>query len=100
MTTTENQIELDLIAKLGDLKYTYRPDIRDRADTWHFANNNARHFSFNADELFLPVYQPASKDNKKITQLDTVQSQKIDTLTLHKKGLMQQLFPALDEVPA
>jgi type I restriction enzyme R subunit len=31
MTTTENQIELDLIAKLGDLKYTYRPDIRERA---------------------------------------------------------------------
>ena len=31
MTTTEHQIELDLIAKLGDLKYTYRPDIRDRA---------------------------------------------------------------------
>lgn len=30
MTTTENQIELDLIAKLGDLKYTARPDIRDR----------------------------------------------------------------------
>jgi len=30
MTTTEQQIELDLIAKLGDLKYTYRPDIRDR----------------------------------------------------------------------
>ena len=32
MTTTEQQIELDLIAKLGDLKYSYRPDIRDRAD--------------------------------------------------------------------
>jgi type I restriction enzyme R subunit len=31
MTTTENQIELDLLAKLGDLKYTYRPDIRERA---------------------------------------------------------------------
>lgn len=31
MTTTENQIELDLIAKLRDLKYTYRPDIHDRA---------------------------------------------------------------------
>ena len=30
MSTTENQIELDLIAKLDDLKYTYRPDIRDR----------------------------------------------------------------------
>ncbi len=31
MSLSENQIELDLIAKLGDLKYTYRPDIRDRA---------------------------------------------------------------------
>ena len=31
MTTTENQIEQDLISKLEDLKYTYRPDIRDRA---------------------------------------------------------------------
>jgi len=30
MTTSEQQIELDLIAKLCDLKYTYRPDIRDR----------------------------------------------------------------------
>ncbi len=31
MTTTENLIERDLIAKLEDLKSTYRPDIRDRA---------------------------------------------------------------------
>jgi len=31
MTTKENQVEQDFIAKLGDLKYTYRPDIRDRA---------------------------------------------------------------------
>ncbi len=31
MTTTENLIERDLIAKLEDLKYTYRHDIRDRA---------------------------------------------------------------------
>ncbi len=30
MTTTESQIELDLTAKLADLKYTHRPDIRDR----------------------------------------------------------------------
>ena len=28
---TEQQIEQSLIAKLGDLKYTYRPDIRGRA---------------------------------------------------------------------
>ncbi|MDR2164534.1 MAG: hypothetical protein LBO79_02665 [Zoogloeaceae bacterium] len=31
MTTTESQIERDLLAKLADLKYTLRPDIRDRA---------------------------------------------------------------------
>jgi type I restriction enzyme R subunit len=29
--TTENQIEKSLIAKLEDLKYTHRPDIRDKA---------------------------------------------------------------------
>ena len=28
---TEHEIEQALIEKLGDLKYTYRPDIRDRA---------------------------------------------------------------------
>lgn len=27
----EQQIEQDLITKLDDLKYTYRPDVRDRA---------------------------------------------------------------------
>ena len=31
MTTLERQIEQDLIGKLGELKYTSRPDIRDRA---------------------------------------------------------------------
>lgn len=45
--------------------------ISNRTDTWYFANNNARHFSFNADERFLPVYQFASEDNKKITRLDS-----------------------------
>ncbi|WP_074798209.1 type I restriction endonuclease subunit R [Nitrosospira briensis] len=44
--------------------------ISNRTNTWYFANNNARHFSFNADERFLPVYQLASEDNKKITYLD------------------------------
>ncbi|MPS47978.1 type I restriction endonuclease subunit R [Methylobacillus sp.] len=45
--------------------------VSNRTDTWYFANNNERHFSFNADERFLPVYQFASEDNKKITQLDS-----------------------------
>ncbi|WP_300172023.1 type I restriction endonuclease subunit R [uncultured Nitrosomonas sp.] len=45
--------------------------VSNRTDTWYFANNNARHFSFNADERFLPIYQFASPDNKKITHLDS-----------------------------
>ena len=44
--------------------------VSNRSDTWYFANNNAKHFSFNADERFLPVYQFASEDNRKIVHLD------------------------------
>ena len=33
-----------------------------------------------------------------LDDLITAQTQKLDTLKTHKKGLMQQLFPALDEV--
>ena len=44
--------------------------VSNRSDTWYFANNNSRHFAFNADERFLPVYQFAAEDNKKITHLD------------------------------
>ncbi len=45
--------------------------VSNRTETWYFANNNARHFTFNADERFLPVYQFAGVDNKKITHLDS-----------------------------
>lgn len=44
--------------------------VSNRTNTYYFANNNARHFSFNADERFLPIYQFADETNKKITQLD------------------------------
>lgn len=44
--------------------------VSNRTETCYFANNNARHFAFNADERFLPVYQFAGLDNKKITHLD------------------------------
>lgn len=44
--------------------------VSNRSDTWYFANNNGRHFSFNADERFLPLYQFADESNKKITHLD------------------------------
>jgi type I restriction enzyme R subunit len=44
--------------------------VSNRTSTYYFANNNARHFSFNADERFLPIYQFADEANKKIGHLD------------------------------
>ncbi|MBE2283857.1 MAG: type I restriction endonuclease subunit R, partial [Prosthecobacter sp.] len=44
--------------------------VSNRDRTWYFANNNARHFAFNTDERFLPVYEFADEDNRKITHLD------------------------------
>jgi type I restriction enzyme R subunit len=44
--------------------------VSNRDRTYYFANNNSRHFAFNAEERFLPIYEFASEDNKKITHLD------------------------------
>ncbi len=44
--------------------------VSNRDSTYYFANNNARHFAFNAEERFLPIYQHAAEDNTKITYLD------------------------------
>ncbi len=44
--------------------------VSNRDSTYYFANNNARHFSFNADEQFLPVYEHAAPDNKKVKGID------------------------------
>lgn len=43
--------------------------VSNKNTTYYFANNNKQHFQFNADEQFLPVYQLASEDNKKINHL-------------------------------
>ncbi|MDQ6976286.1 MAG: restriction endonuclease subunit S [Mariprofundaceae bacterium] len=53
-----------------------------------------------------PVYFPSDKDEQQkitdclssIDELIAAQSQKIESLKAHKKGLMQQLFPTVDEV--
>lgn len=45
--------------------------VSNRDRTFYFANNNARHFAFNAEERFLPVYEYADVDNKKIVHLDS-----------------------------
>ncbi len=44
--------------------------VSNRDNTLYFANNHNKHFSFNADERFLPIYQLAKEDNTKITRLD------------------------------
>lgn len=43
--------------------------VSNQRNTYYFANNNNQHFSFNADEQFLPIYQLANEENKKITHL-------------------------------
>lgn len=45
--------------------------VSNRDRTFYFANNNTRHFAFNAEERFLPVYEFADVDNKKIVHLDS-----------------------------
>jgi type I restriction enzyme R subunit len=44
--------------------------VSNRTETFYFANNNARHFRFDADEQFLPVYRWSDRDNKPVTHLD------------------------------
>jgi type I restriction enzyme R subunit len=56
--------------------------VSNRSNTYYFANNNAAHFSFNADEQFLPIYQYASEDNKKITHLDDFSEKFLSKCTL------------------
>lgn len=56
--------------------------VSNRSNTYYFANNNTAHFSFNADEQFLPIYQYASEDNKKITHLDDFSEKFLSKCTL------------------
>ena len=44
--------------------------VSNYSTTYYFANNNADHFAFDADERFLPIYQWARPDNTKVTHLD------------------------------
>ncbi|OSO94404.1 hypothetical protein B7O87_03070 [Cylindrospermopsis raciborskii CENA303] len=56
--------------------------VSNRSDTWYFANNNNRHFKFDAEERFLPIYQFAAEDNKKITHLDSFAEKFLTKCTL------------------
>jgi type I restriction enzyme R subunit len=56
--------------------------VSNRSNTYYFANNNSAHFKFNADEQFLPIYQFADEDNKKITHLDDFAEKFLSKCTL------------------
>jgi len=44
--------------------------VSNKTNTYYFANNKNEHFAFNADEQFLPIYQLADENNKKIAHLE------------------------------
>ena len=44
--------------------------VSNRDRTFYFANNNTHHFAFHAEERFLPVYEFADENNRKITHLN------------------------------
>jgi len=56
--------------------------VSNRSNTNYFANNKNQHFSFNADEQFLPVYQFADEQNKKIMHLDSFAEKFLPKCTL------------------
>jgi len=56
--------------------------VSNRSNTYYFANNRNQHFSFNADEQFLPIYQLADEKNSKITLLDSFADKFLSKCTL------------------
>ena len=66
-------------------------------------NNNLSKEFLNCITLILPESEEQQRIADCLSSLDeliSAQTQKIDLLKTHKKGLMQQLFPALDEAKA
>ncbi len=56
--------------------------VSNQTNTMYFANNNNRHFTFNADERFLPIYKFADYDNNKITGLNAFSDSFLNKCTL------------------
>lgn len=82
---------------------------------WHdylrsVSNHGARHDRMNVTNdnfMNMPLPAPHLEEQQKIAdclssldELITVETQKLDLFKTHKKGLMQQLFPSMDEVSA
>jgi type I restriction enzyme S subunit len=95
------------IAKKIDANYLYYL-ILSPVSKLYFLNNAAGAVvqNLNVDIVkLLPVYFPSFEEQQKIADclasiddLIALQSQKLESLKAHKKGLMQQLFPVSNEV--
>jgi len=71
--------------------------VSNRAKTHYFANNNNQHFSFNADEQFLPVYQLASEDNTKVSRLDNFADKFLSKCTLGQMLSRYMVLVAIEQ---
>lgn len=56
--------------------------VSNNTNTYYFANNKNQHFSFNADEQFLPIYKLADENNNKITHLESFTKKFLPKCTL------------------
>ena len=56
--------------------------VSNRTETFYFANNNARHFAFNATEQFLPIYRFANCDNTPVAHLSDFADRFLQKCTL------------------
>jgi type I restriction enzyme R subunit len=56
--------------------------VSNKTNTYYFANNKNEHFAFNADEQFLPIYQLADENNKKIAHLELFAEKFLSKCTL------------------
>ncbi|WP_298144037.1 type I restriction endonuclease subunit R [Flavobacterium sp.] len=56
--------------------------VSNKTNTFYFANNKNQHFAFNVDEQFLPIYQLADENNKKITHLNSFAEKFLTKCTL------------------
>jgi type I restriction enzyme S subunit len=81
--------------------------LNSKIDVWRkFAISSRKDANITgADVRNFPIAFPSLQEQQKIAdclssldQLITAQTQKIATLKTHKKGLMQQLFPSVEEV--
>jgi type I restriction enzyme, S subunit len=86
---------------------SYYLNGQQRAEIARIAQGDTVVHLYSSQLKLLKIALPTSKEQQKIAdclssidELITLETQKLNTFKTHKKGLMQQLFPALDEVNA